>query len=646
METHSHHEHHHSHTLNWQTARILITALLLLCAFFIQRQTSWPLWQLLLVYLVPYLLISYDVIGEAVEGILHLEPFNEHLLMTIATCGALAIGFFPNTEPAMAEAVFVMLFFQIGEFFEGFAEQKSRRSIAHLMQLRPDSATIVVDGQAREVSPDSVPVDSILLIRPGEKVPLDGIIVEGTSSMNTMALTGESMPRDVSEGDAVLSGCINMSGLLKVRTTKTFEHSTVSKIIELVEHSGAKKSQRESFIHRFARVYTPIVVVLALVVAFVFPLFTANYADNFPLWLLRALTFLVVSCPCALVISVPLTFFAGIGGASRQGILVKGATYLDALAEADTVVFDKTGTLTQGTFAVTAVHPERIDERQLLHLVAHVERHSSHPIAQSLRNAYPDEADSCHVSGITELAGQGVCAEVNGQKVHVGNEKLMQSIDAQWHGCHHVGTIIHVAIDGLYAGHVVVNDQMKSDAASVVERLKAVGVQQTVMLTGDKAEVAAHVAEEVGVDRYYADLLPADKVDKMESLMAQQSVGGKLIFVGDGINDAPVLARADVGMAMGGLGSDAAIDAADVVLMDDELHKIPAAIVTARRTLGIAQQNIVFAIGVKVLVLLLALFGWASMWLAAFADVGVMVLCVLNAMRALRVPKDEKCGQR
>lgn len=639
MEKHTHNEHHHDHHSHHQLFRILVTAVLLCVCIVIEKHTNWPLWQLLLVYLVPYVLISYDVIGEALEGIWHLDPFNEHLLMGIATIGALSIGFFPNMEPAFAEAVFVMLFFQIGELLEGYAEQKSRRSIVHLMDLRPDSATVLNGEQMETVSPDSVPVGSVVLVRPGEKVALDGIVLEGASDLNTMALTGESMPREVGVGDDVLSGCINLSGLLKIRTTKTFGQSTVSRIIALVEDSGEKKSQSEAFIHRFARVYTPIVVGLALVVAFVFPLFSANYADSFPHWLIRALTFLVVSCPCALVISVPLTFFAGIGGASRQGILVKGAAFMDVLAKVRTVVFDKTGTLTQGSFAVTAVHPERIDENRLLHLAAHVERHSTHPIAISLRNAYPDEADECHVSDITEIAGQGVCASVNGEKVYVGNEKLMQAIGAQWRPCHHSGTIVHVAIDGEYAGHIVVNDVIKSDAADAIESLKRSGVRQTVMLTGDQEQMAKEVALRIGIDSYFANLLPADKVDRLEQLLAGQGSDERLLFVGDGINDAPVLARADVGVAMGGLGSDAAIEAADVVLMDDCPTKVPRAIQIARRTISIAMQNIVFAIGIKVLVLVLAMFGLASMWLAAFADVGVMVLCVLNAMRALRTVK-------
>ena len=576
---------------------------------------------------------------EAWEGIIHGEAFNEHFLMSVATIGALLIGFLPGAETQYPEAVFVMLFFQVGELFEGYAEGKSRDSIAHLMDIRPDIAHVEGSG-SEDVSPDAVAVGSIIVVKPGEKVPLDGVVVEGTSALNTVALTGESLPRDVNVGDEVISGCVNLSGVLRVRTTKAFGESTVSKIISLVEHAGERKSQSETFITRFARIYTPIVVFAALALAIIPTLFGGNFAT----WLYRALMFLVVSCPCALVISVPLTFFGGIGGASRKGILIKGANYMDVLSKVDTVVFDKTGTLTHGQFAVEAVHPDACDERELLHLAAHVEHFSTHPIGAALRDAFPDEAtDGCEVSDVEEIAGHGIRARVGDKIVCVGNTKMMDAIGAKWHDCHHIGTIIHVAIDGEYAGHIVINDQIKSDSAEAIDALKALGIARTVMLTGDRKEVAAHVAQTLGLSEYHAELLPADKVSFIEGLSRNKEGGTRkektptLAFVGDGINDAPVLARADVGIAMGGLGSDAAIEAADVVLMDDKPSKIALAIRIARRTLAIARQNVIFAIGVKVAVLILATFGIATMWLAVFADVGVTVLAVLNAMRALRV---------
>ena len=607
-------------------------------------------WQLLLVYLVPYLLIGHETLHEAWEGITHGDAFHEHFLMSVATIGALLIGFLPGAETQYPEAVFVMLFFQVGELFEGYAEGKSRDSIAHLMDIRPDIAH--VDG--KDLSPEDVPVGSVIVVKPGEKVPLDGVVIEGTSALNAVALTGESLPRDMNVGDEVISGCVNLSGVLRVRTTKAFGESTVSKIISLVENAGEHKSQSETFITRFARVYTPIVVFLALALAVIPTLFGGNFAT----WLYRALMFLVVSCPCALVISVPLTFFGGIGGASRKGILVKGANYMDVLAKVDTVVFDKTGTLTHGQFAVEAVHPDTCDEHELLHLAAHVEHFSTHPIGAALRDAFPDEAtDGCTVSDVEEIAGHGIRARVGDKVVCVGNTKMMDAVGAKWHDCHHVGTIIHVAIDGEYAGHIVINDQIKSDSAEAIADLMSLGVAKTVMLTGDRKEVADHVAKELGLSEYHAELLPADKVKFIDDLhiydlrlntpeadsvrsqiVNRKSVNRKssVAFVGDGINDAPVLARADVGIAMGGLGSDAAIEAADVVLMDDKPSKIALAIRIARRTLGIARQNVAFAIGVKVAVLILAAVGIATMWLAVFADVGVTVLAVLNAMRALR----------
>ena len=629
-----------------QLTLIGVTVVLLLLAVFIEHQFSLSTWQLLLVYLVPYLIIGHDTLKEAAEGIAHGDPFNEHFLMSIATIGALCIGFLPDAETEFPEAVFVMLFFQVGELFEGYAEGKSRQSIAHLMDIRPDVAHVEVsngesatgnsDNAVRDVSPESVGVGETIVIRPGERVPLDGVIIGGRSSLNTIALTGESMPREVAEQDEVISGCVNLSGVLRVRTTKSYGESTVSKIISLVENAAEHKSESETFITRFARVYTPIVVFAAMALALIPTLFGGLFAT----WLYRALMFLVVSCPCALVISVPLTFFGGIGGASRRGILIKGANYMDVLAQIDTVVFDKTGTLTHGQFAVEAVHPDVVDEHQLLHLAAHVEHFSTHPIGAALRDAFPDEAtDGCRVSDVEEIAGHGIKARVGDQLVAVGNTKLMDAVGARWHDCHHVGTIIHVAIDGTYAGHVVINDRIKADSALAIERLKALGVKQTVMLTGDRHEVAEHVAGQLGLTEYHAELLPADKVAYIERMSPRSdqpsSRTTKVAFVGDGINDAPVLARADVGIAMGGLGSDAAIEAADVVLMDDQPSKIADAISISRRTLGIARQNVVFAIGVKVAVLVLATFGLATMWLAVFADVGVTVLAVLNAMRSL-----------
>ena len=620
-------EEHHENRL----PIIGLTVVLLLVAVFIEHRFSLPTWQQLLVYLVPYLLIGYDTLKEAAEGIAHGEAFNEHFLMAVATIGALCIGFLPGAETEFPEAVFVMLFFQVGELFEGYAEGQSRKSIAHLMDIRPDVANLEVGGEIKNVSPDEVGVGSIIVVRPGERVPLDGVVVDGSSSLNTMALTGESVPREVAGGDEVISGCINLSGVLRVRTTKRFGESTVSKIISLVEHATEHKAQSETFITRFARVYTPVVVLAAVALAVVPPLLGGDFAT----WLYRALMFLVVSCPCALVISVPLTFFGGIGGASRQGILIKGANYMDVLAKVGTVVFDKTGTLTHGQFAVEAVHPEKYDEHQLLHLAAHVEHFSTHPIGAALRDAFPEEAtDGCEIADVEEVAGHGIRARVGGQVVCVGNTKMMDAVGAKWHDCHHVGTIIHVAIDGVYAGHIVINDRVKADSAVAVERLKALGVEQVVMLTGDRREVAAHVAEQLKLTDYHAELLPADKVVEVEKLL---SADGRLAFVGDGINDAPVLARADVGIAMGGLGSDAAIEAADVVLMDDQPSKMATAISVSRRTLGIARQNVAFAIGIKVSVLALAAFGMATMWMAVFADVGVTVLAVLNAMRTLRM---------
>ena len=650
-----------------------VTAVLLAAAMLIEKNTTLETWQLLLVYLVPYLFIGHETLTEAAEGIMHGDWFNEHFLMSVATIGALAIGFLPDAEPQMAEAVFVMLFFQVGELFEGYAEGKSRQSIAHLMDIRPDVAYVEASSEAVEgasgtvaVHPDDVGLGSIIIVRPGEKVPLDGVIIGGSTTLNTAALTGESAPREATEGDEVLSGCVNLSGVVRILTTKTFGQSTVSKIISLVESASEHKSKSETFITRFARVYTPVVVILALLIAILPPLFISLTSHLSPLtsfttWAYRALLFLVVSCPCALVISVPLTFFGGIGGASRKGILIKGANYIDVLAKVDTVVFDKTGTLTEGVFEVNAVHngsdkcevisdkgeviSDKGEAMSLLHLAAHVEHYSTHPIAAALREAFPEEGtDGCIVTDVEEVAGHGIRARVNNKIVCVGNTKMMDAIGARWHDCQHVGTIIHVAIDGKYAGHIVINDRIKADSHEAIGELHRLGVSHTVMLTGDRREMAQHVAKKLGIDEWHAELLPADKAKYIDDFQTQKSAnrGSSLAFIGDGINDAPVLALADVGIAMGAMGSDAAIEAADVVLMDDRPSKLPLAIRIARRTLRIASQNVWIAIGVKVAVLLLAALGLATMWMAVFADVGVTVIAVFNAMRALNVPFLEK----
>ena len=631
----SHHHHHHYSGSRRKVALILAASLLLAVAAWVEHALALPTWQLLLVYLVPYLLVGASTLREAAEGIVHGRVFNEDFLMAVATIGALAIGFMPGADTEFAEAVFVMLFFQVGELFEGYAEGRSRDSIAHLVEVRPDTAHVERGGAVETVAPDEVAVGETIVVSPGERVPLDGVILSGQASLNTVALTGESMPRDVGEGDEIVSGCINLSGVLRVRTIRSFGESTVSRIIHLVESANEQKSRSESFISRFARVYTPIVVISAVMLAVVPPLFLGGMAV-FAQWLHRALIFLVVSCPCALVISVPLTFFGGLGGASRRGILIKGSNYMDTLARLHTVVFDKTGTLTHGEFSVVAVHPEECDERELLHLAAHVEHYSTHPIAAALREAFPSEAtDGCRVEAVEELSGRGIRARVDGRTVCVGNAKMMGDLGVEWHDCHLVGTIIHVAIDGRYAGHIVINDRVKADSPRAVADLKALGVGHTVMLTGDREAVAADVARQTGIDEYHAQLLPIDKVSHVECLLAAAPRGATLAFVGDGINDAPVLKRADVGIAMGALGSDAAIEAADVVLMDDSPAKIATAVRISRRTIAIAHQNVWFAIGVKVAILALATVGLGTMWMAVFADVGVTVLAVLNAMRAL-----------
>lgn len=636
------HEHSHSYAHDGLKSKVVLigaTIILLIGAALIEHSMNLAIWQLLLIYLVPYLLIGHDTLKEAAEGIMKGDMFNEDFLMSVATIGALAIGFLPGSDTEFMEAVFVMLFFQIGELFEGYAEGKSRDSISHLMEIKPDVANVERNGNTMQVSPEEVAIGETIVIRPGEKVPLDGMVIEGQSALNTIAITGESMPRQITEGNEVISGCINISGVIKVQTTKTFGESTVSKIINLVENANENKSKSESFISRFAHVYTPIVVFLAVALALVPPIFSAaSYAESFPLWLNRALIFLVVSCPCALVISVPLTFFGGIGGASRNGILIKGSNYMDALANLSTVVFDKTGTLTHGQFEVEAIHPENYDAQELLHMAAHVEHFTTHPIGAALRDAFPNEAtDGCEITEVEEIAGQGIRAKVGNHTVCVGNTKMMDSIGAKWHNCHKVGTIIHIAIDGIYAGHIIINDKIKEDSKEAISQLKALGVGKTVMLTGDRKEVGEHVAQQLHIDEYHTELLPTDKVSHMERLINEKPAGSTLAFVGDGINDAPVLKRADVGIAMGAFGSDAAIEAADVVLMDDKPSKVATAISIARRTIGIAHQNVWFAIGVKVAILLLATVGLGTMWMAVFADVGVTVLAVLNAMRALKV---------
>ena len=619
--------------------RILISALLLLAVNLIIRLALPQLEEkenavfALLLYLIPYLVIGYDILWRAVCNIAHGQVFDENFLMVIATLGVLAIGFFPDGEAEYNDAVFVMLLYQVGELFQNIAVGKSRKSIASLMEIRPDSANLERDGQILQVAPEEVAVGDIIVIHPGEKVPLDGVVTEGHSGLNTVALTGESAPREVDVGDDVISGCINMNGVLRVRVTKVYGESTVAKILELVESSGENKSKSEAFITRFAKYYTPIVVFSALALAIIPPLFTGNWVS----WITTALTFLVVSCPCALVISVPLSFFGGIGGASRCGILIKGSNYLEALAKCEAVVFDKTGTLTKGNFKVTAVHPEKISADSLLDFAATAESYSDHPISLSLKLAYAKAIDNSRVGKVEELAGFGVMAVIDGHTVYVGNSKLMAKIGVVWHDCEKIGTVVHVAVDGVYEGHIVVSDELKPDAVDAINALRHCGVKRTVMLTGDTERVGRAVADELGVDEMHAGLLPADKVSYVEKMLQEKSANGVLAFVGDGINDAPVLARADVGIAMGALGSDAAVEAAGIVLMDDKPSKIAKAIGISRKTLRIVRENIIFAIAVKVLVLIMTAlpFFTVPMWIAIFADVGVCVIAVCNAMRAL-----------
>ncbi len=590
-------------------------------------------------YLVPYLIIGYDILWKAFKGVKNRQPFDESLLMAIATLGAIILAVYEDGD--YTEAIGVMLFYQIGEWFQSYAVGKSRRNISELMDIRPDYANVEREnGQLEAVDPDEVEVGTIIVVKPGEKIPIDGEVVEGSSTLNTSALTGESLPREVESGDEVISGCININGLLKIRTTKEFGESTVSKILDLVENASSRKSKAEDFISKFARVYTPAVVAAAIALALVPPFVRMGFMGvpaDWDVWIYRALTFLVISCPCALVISIPLSFFAGIGGASKAGVLVKGSNYLETLSKVKTVVFDKTGTLTKGVFQVTAAHPQEMSEKELLHLAAHVERYSTHPIAASLRAAYPNESDSCRVEAVEEIAGQGIRAHVNGNVVCVGNSKMMEAVGAEWYDCHRhaAGTVIHVSINGRYAGHVIISDVVKETSKAAIAALKSVGVARTVMLTGDAKEVADAVAKELGIDQVRSELLPADKVQNVEELLLENKGNGNLAFVGDGINDAPVLTRADIGIAMGAMGSDAAIEAADVVLMDDDPMKISRAIRISRKCLAIVNQNTWFSIGIKLVVLLLGAVGIANMWFAIFADVGVMILAVLNAMRAL-----------
>ena len=610
--------------------RIFASAVLLIAAVLIPYEGALRF----LLFLPAYFVIGWDVLWRAAKNIIHGQVFDENFLMALATVGAFCTGFFGKGE--YPEAVFVMLFYQVGELFQSYAVGKSRTSISALMDIRPDSANVERDGGLCRVDPEEVQVGDVIVIKPGEKAPLDGVVLEGRSSLNTSALTGESLPREVEPGDDVISGCINLNGLIRVQVTKVFGESTVAKILDLVENSSSKKAKAENFITKFARYYTPIVVVSAVLLAVAPPLFTGgNWAE----WVERALIFLVVSCPCALVISVPLSFFGGIGGASRDGILVKGGNFLEILSDTEIVVFDKTGTLTKGVFNVTAIHPDRYSEGELLELAALAESYSDHPISRSLKDAYGMEIDAARVSDVEELSGRGVKAQVDGRLVCAGNDKLMEEIGVTWHPCHRVGTTVHVAVNGEYAGHIVISDELKPDAAEAVASLKRAGVRKTVMLTGDAKAVGESVAKELGIDEVHAGLLPGDKVDRVEALLREKSERGKLAFVGDGINDAPVLSRADIGIAMGALGSDAAIEAADIVLMDDKPSKLAEAMKISKRTLRIVRQNIVFALAVKAAVLVLSAFGLSNMWEAVFADVGVSVLAILNASRALKKGK-------
>lgn len=617
-------------------ARILVSAALMIGLHFLPVDGYIRFF----LYLIPYLIIGYDILIKAFKGIKNRQPFDESLLMTVATIGAIAIALCGDGD--YTEAIAVMLFYQVGEWFQSYAVGKSRRNISDLMDIRPDYANIETDGKLEQVDPDEVEIGSVIVVQPGEKVPIDGIVIEGSAALNTSALTGESLPRDVAEGDEIVSGCINMTGVLKIKTTKEFGESTVSKILDLVENASSRKSRSEEFITKFARIYTPAVVYSAIALVVLPPLvrmFGMGLPADWGTWVYRALTFLVISCPCALVISIPLSFFAGIGGASNAGVLVKGSNYLETLSQTKCVVFDKTGTLTQGVFEVNEVHHNKMDREQLLEYAALAESASSHPISRSLQRAYGKEIDRSRVTDVREISGNGVTAKVDGIEVAAGNSKLMDKLGVKWIDCHQAGTIVHMAVGGTYAGHIVISDVEKPHAKEAIRALRSAGIEKTVMLTGDSRKVAEHVAADLGIDEVYAELLPGDKVAKVEELLEQKMERGKLAFVGDGINDAPVLSRADIGIAMGAMGSDAAIEAADIVLMDDDPMKIAKAIKISRKCLRIVYENIWFAIGIKLICLVLGAAGLANMWLAIFADVGVMIIAVLNAIRALFVKR-------
>ena len=617
-------------------ARILISAALMIALHFLPVDGYIRFF----LYLIPYLIIGYDILIKAFKGIKNRQPFDESLLMAVATIGAIAIALCGDGD--YTEAIAVMLFYQVGEWFQSYAVGKSRRNISDLMDIRPDYANIETDGKLEQMDPDEVEIGSVIVVQPGEKVPIDGIVIEGSAALNTSALTGESLPRDVAEGDEIVSGCINMTGVLKIKTTKEFGESTVSKILDLVENASSRKSRSEEFITKFARIYTPAVVYSAIALAVLPPLvrmFGMGLPADWGTWVYRALTFLVISCPCALVISIPLSFFAGIGGASNAGVLVKGSNYLETLSQTKCVVFDKTGTLTQGVFEVNEVHHNKMDREQLLEYAALAESASSHPISRSLQRAYGKEIDRSRVTDVREISGNGVTAKVDGIEVAAGNSKLMDKLGVKWIDCHQAGTIVHMAVGGTYAGHIVISDVEKPHAKEAIRALRSAGIEKTVMLTGDSRKVAEHVAADLGIDEVYAELLPGDKVAKVEELLEQKMERGKLAFVGDGINDAPVLSRADIGIAMGAMGSDAAIEAADIVLMDDDPMKIAKAIKISRKCLRIVYENIWFAIGIKLICLVFGAAGLANMWLAIFADVGVMIIAVLNAIRALFVKR-------
>lgn len=616
--------------------RILVSAFLMICLHFLELDG----WMRFIAYMVPYLIVGYDILIKAGKGILNHQVFDECFLMAIATLGAIALAIYDNGD--YTEAIAVMLFYQIGEWFQSYAVGKSRRNISDLMDIRPDYANIEHDGVLEKVDPDEVEIGSVIVVQPGEKVPIDGIVLEGNSSLNTSALTGESLPRDIKAGDAIISGCINMSGVLKIQTTKEFEESTASKILDLVENASSRKSRSEAFISRFARIYTPAVCYSALALAILPPIVRMlgmNLDPQWHVWVYRALTFLVISCPCALVISIPLSFFAGIGGASKAGVLVKGSNYLETLSKTKIVVFDKTGTLTQGVFEVSGIHHNQIENDKLIEIAALAESASSHPISKSLQRAYHQEIDRSRVKDIQEISGHGIVAKVDGQDVLIGNTRLMDKYHIPYKECHHTGTILHMAINGQYTGHIVISDMLKPTSLKAMQALKSCGIEKLVMLTGDIKKVADSIGQKLGLDAVYSNLLPGDKVEKVEELLSSKPEHAKLAFVGDGINDAPVLSRADIGIAMGAMGSDAAIEAADIVLMDDDPMQIPKAIKISKKCLRIVYENIVFAIGVKLICLLLGALGLTNMWIAIFADVGVMVIAVLNAIRALFVNK-------